>query len=166
MDTKTIGTILIKTTGLLLLVVSVSQLPGYFPLTGRGYDFSIGEALAAAALALGPIALLGFGLWFFPGTLVNKIVYSSPADPPSTDTRPIELVALSLLGVYLLADGLIGIVRDIVIVIVVNRRDQNMDLLPASVVAHMVATGVQLLIGGVLCLGAKGVARFIEKLRR
>jgi hypothetical protein len=166
MDTRTVSTILLKVTGLVLLVVSISQLPSYFPLTGRGYDFSIGEVLATAAAALVPLALVGLALWFFPGTVANKIVSTTSAESATADSRPIELVALTVLGVYLVADGLIGAARDVAIVIVVNRQDASSSLLPASIVAHIVATAVQLLIGIGLCIGANGVLRVIERLRQ
>jgi hypothetical protein len=166
MDTRSIAAILLKITGLLLIVISIGQLPGYFPLTGRGYDFSIGELLGTAALTLAPLAALGLVLWFFPGTVANKIVSSAPADPMGADVRPIELVALTILGVYLVTSGLIGAVRDIVLVIFMYHQNENLALIPASVIAHIAATVMELLIGVSLCIGAKGVSRVIEGLRR
>src|SRR5258708_306657 len=124
MDTRSIAAVLLKITGLVLIVVSVSQLPGYFPLTGRGYDFSIGEVLATAAIALGPLVLLGLGLWLFPGTVANRIVSSAPTDTVIVDGRPIELVALTIVGVYLFADGLIGAVRDAVLLVFMHRQNK------------------------------------------
>jgi hypothetical protein len=165
MDTRTISIVLLKITGLVLLVICVSQLPGYFPLTGRGYEFSIGEVLATAAVALVPLSLIGLALWFFPGTVANKIVSPSP-ESAIADSRAIELVALTVLGVYLVADGLVGATRDVAIVILANRQDASSSLLPTSVVAHIAATVVQLLVGSGLCIGAKGVLRVIERLRQ
>ena len=163
-DTRSIGAVLLKVTGLVLVLVSVSQLPGYFPLTGRGYDFSAAEALTAAALALGPLAVLGLVLWFFPGTLVNKIVAPGPADPAPIDARPLELVAITVVGIYLVADGLISAVRSGVLLVFVQRQNE-MIAIPASVFANIGATLAELAIGITLCIGAKGVARIIERLR-
>ena len=165
MDTRSIAAVLLKITGLVLIVISVSQLPGYFPLTGRGYEFSIGEILATAAVALGPLVVLGVGLWLFPGTVANRIVSGAPTNPVIVDGRPIELVALTIVGVYLVADGLIGAVRDAVLLIVMHRQNEVAPLLPASVIAHIAATVAELLIGATLCIGAKGVSRVIERLR-
>lgn len=166
MDTRTIATMLLKVTGLVLIVISISQLPGYFPLAGRGYDFSIGETLATAALALAPLAALGLALWFFPGTVANRIVSGAPADSVVGDVRPIELVALTVLGVYLVAHGFIGAVRDVVLLVVMHRQNANLAPVPASIIAHTAATIVELLIGFGLCIGARGVSRVIERLRR
>ena|SRR5258706_7505803 len=165
MDTRSIGALLLKVTGLVLLLVAISQLPAYFPLTGRGYEFSTGEALTAAAIAVGPLVLGGLVLWFFPGTLVNKIVTPGASDTLSVDGRPLELVALTVVGVYLVADGLIGSVRDVVLLIYVHRQN-DVIAVPASVFAHIAATVAELLIGAGLCIGANGVSRVIERLRR
>ena len=156
---------MLKVTGLVLLLVSVSQLPGYFQLTSRGYEFSLGDTLTAAALGLGPLAVLGLVLWFFPGTLVNKIVTPGPADPAPLDTRPLELVAITVVGVYLVADGLISAVRSGVLLIFLQRQDE-VTVIPASVFANIGATVAELVIGATLCIGAKGVARAVERLRR
>jgi hypothetical protein len=156
MDTRSIAAVLLKVTGLVLIVIA----------TGRGYDFSIGEVLATTALALGPFAVLGLVLWFFPGTVANRIVSSAPAESAVVDIRPIELVALTILGVYLLAHGVIGAVRDTVLLIVMHRQNADLTVVPASIIAHIAATAVELVIGAGLCIGAKGVSRVIERLRR
>ena len=166
MDTRSLGAILIKVTGLVLMVVSISQLPAYFPLMSRGYDFSIGETLGTAALALAPLGVLGLVLWFFPGTVANRIVAGAPAADSPVDFRPLELVALTVLGIYLLAHGLIDAVRDAVLVVVMHRQNQDLALIPASIFGHVAAAIAQLLIGAALCIGAKGVSRVIEGLRR
>ena len=166
MDTRSIAAMLLKLTGLVLVVACVVQLPAYFPLTTRGFDFSIGEIVGAAALAIGPMAVLGLFFWFFPGTVVNKVIASDGAEPPVADMRPLELVALTILGVYLFTDGLIGVVRDVVLLIAMHRQDPGLSLIPASLVGHIAAIAAELVIGAGLCLGARGVSRVIEKLRR
>ena len=167
MDTKSIAAIIIRIVGLVMIVISVLQIPAYFPLTHRGYDFSVGEALATGLLALGPLALAGLLFWFFPGTITNRIVSGARApDSSATDFRPLQLVALTVLGIYLLASGLIGVVRDVVLVIVMHRQSSGTELIPASIVAHIAATVAQLLIGAGLCIGARGISNMVERLRR
>jgi hypothetical protein len=157
---------LLKITGLLLIVYCVAQLPGYFQYTSRGYDFSIGQALGAAALALGPLTVLGMFLWFFPGTVANKIVSGTTGDAVSADVRPIELAALTILGVYLLTTGFVDAVRDVVFLVILYRQDPGLALIPASAISRIAATVAELLIGAGLCIGAKGVSRVIERLRQ
>ena len=165
MDTRGIATILLKITGLVLIVISIIQLPGYFPLTRSAYNFSMGEVLASAAAALAPPALIGLVLWFFPGTVANKIVSDVPSQPTGIDIRPIELVALTILGLYLVTSAIIGAVRDVTFLVVVSRDNGNLGAVPASITAHIVATICEFLIGVGLCIGARGVARLIERLR-
>lgn len=166
MDTKSIAAIIIKITGLVMVVLSVIQIPSYFPFMDRGYDLSIGQTLAAVALGLGPLAFAGVLLWFFPGSITNRIV-SGPLPTTSTvDLRPLELVALTVLGIYLLAAGIIGAVRDAVIIIVANRQNLGSELIPASIIGHIAGIIADLVIGATLCIGAKGVSNVVEKLRR
>ncbi len=165
MDTRAIATIVIKVAGLVMIVVSVVNLPAYFPLTHSGYNFSIGETLGTAALALGPLALIGLLLWFFPGTITNRIVSGASPTASVADFRPLELVAFTVLGIYLVAGGIIGLVRDVVVVIVVHRENADSSLIPSSIVAHTAATVAQLVIGAGLSLGANGVSKIVERLR-
>ncbi|APV52010.1 hypothetical protein BWI17_21470 [Betaproteobacteria bacterium GR16-43] len=166
MDTKTIAALLLKITGLVLIVYCVAQLPAFFAYTSLGYDFSIGQAIGAAAAALLPLTVLGLFLWFFPGTVANKIVSGTSEQSAPADTRSIELVALTILGVYLLTMGLVDVVRDIAFLIAIHRQDPGLTLIPASVVSRVAATIAELLIGAGLCVGAKGVSRVIERLRQ
>jgi hypothetical protein len=165
MDTKNVAVLLLKITGLVLISVCVSQLPAYFSLSSRAYDFSIGEILAAAAIALGPLLLLGLGLWFFPGTIANKVVFRPPPDSAIVDGHPLELAGLTIVGVYLVSDGLIGALRDIVLFIAMHNEANVSPTVPASVIAHIAATVGKLLIGVTLCVGAKGVSRVVERIR-
>jgi hypothetical protein len=165
MDTRSIGAIIIKITGLVMVVISIIQIPAYFPLTGRGYSFSFGEMLGTAALGLGPLALIGLLLWFFPGTITNRIVSGAPAGSTPIDFRPLELIALTVLGVFILAEGLVGAVRDAAVIIVMNRQSPAPALIPASIVGHIAATIAELAIGIALCVGARGISNAIERLR-
>ena len=165
MDMRGIGTLIIKITGLVMLVLAVVQIPAYFPLMSRGYDFSLASTLGTAALGLGPLALAGLLLWFFPATVTNRIVAEAAPASPTVDFRPLELVAITVLGIYLVASAIVGGLRDMVIVIVMSRRD-SAALIPASIVGHIAATIAELAIGITLCIGARGISTLVERLRR
>jgi len=79
MDTRGISTVLLKVTGLVLIAVSVTQLPGYFPVRFQGQSWEPSQALIMAAMTMGPVVLLGVALWMFPGVISNKIVAASEA---------------------------------------------------------------------------------------
>jgi hypothetical protein len=166
MDSKTLAALLLKITGLVLIVVSVSQVPGYIPLAQRGYNYSIWEVLGTTLVAFGPLTAIGVVLWLFPGTVANKIVSSAPSGSPAADTHAIEIAALTVLGVYLMCHAVIGLTRDITFLIVETRRSDALSVTPVSVITHLVSTGVEFLIGFGLCIGSRGVSRVIEKLRR
>ena len=164
MDARSLGVILLKVAGLVLIAMSVAELPGYFPLARRGWDWSLGEVLATAALSLGPLALLGLLLWLFPGTIANKIVTGPPAPGGETNARSVELIALTVLGLFLVARGLMDGVRDVAFIVVAQRQAPDA-MLPPAILAHMAAALAELVIGVGLCIGAPGISRVIARMR-
>lgn len=165
MDTKSISALMLKVTGLILVVLSITQLPGYFPLSKVPYGFSLGEVGSTIALSLGPMFFAGLVLWFFPGTLTNRIVASAPAEHALSNLRPIEQVALTVLGIYLVTQAIVGGVRDVIFFVLVNRESSGLGKVPVSVFAHFGATLCEAVIGVILCLGARGTSRLIERMR-
>jgi hypothetical protein len=166
MDTRSISAILLKVTGLVLILYCVAQLPAYFALRSPGYDFSVAQLSLTVAATLGPLAILGVILWFFPGTITNKIVSNGSVESPAMDGRQVEIVALTIVGVFLVAEGLIGAVHDITLFVAFNRQSDIPMTIPSSVFAHVAATVAEILIGLTLCIGAKGIAEVIRRLRR
>jgi len=165
MDTRSVAALILKVTGLILIVLSIIQLPGYFPLSDTPYRFSLEEVSLAIGLSLGPLLVAGLVLWFFPGTLTNKLVSPPSSEAPSIDLRPIEQMALTVLGVYLVTHAVVGTVRDIIFFVMVNRESADLGKVPTSVVAHFGATLCEAVIGVILCLGARGASRLIERMR-
>src|SRR5258706_11599012 len=165
MDTKTISAILLKVAGLMIIAMCVAQLPSYFPLMGRGTEWSLTEVLATTAISLGPLTVLGLCLWFFPGTIANRIVSGESLSQSAFDTGAIELVGLTVLGIYVLTWGVVDAVRDIVFIVVMQRQNPDSVLIPASVAGRIAASAAQLIIGAWLCVGARGISRIVERLR-
>jgi hypothetical protein len=167
MDTRGVGAILLKVAGLVLIVMAVADLPSFFSPLSMGANWSIKEAVGTAALILGPLIVLGILLWLFPGTIVNKIVADAPASSQaSSDPRPIELVALTFLGIYLVARGIIDGGQVLVFVIATQIQSSEHAFISASIFSRFAAVVLEVLIGVFLCIGAKSLLDLIARLRR
>jgi hypothetical protein len=165
MDTRAIGAILLKIAGLFLIAESVASLPAFFSPMSVGAHWTFTEAAATAAVTIGPTAVAGILFWFFPGAIVNKIV--APADLPETlGSRPIELVAVTLVGVSLISGSLVKLSRAIASWVVVQSQSPDHMFIWASLAANFVAIIVEAAIGVMLCIGARGVVDLIHRLRR
>ena len=166
MDTRGIGAVLLKVAGLVLITMSVANLPGFFSPLSAGVDWSFGESAGAAAVILGPLAVLGVVFWLFPGAIVNKIVAEAPSSQASSfDPRPIELIALAILGIYLIARGAIDLIQVISFIVAMQVQNSEHAFISATIISRVAAIGAQVLIGIWLCVGAKSVAGLIARLR-
>src|SRR5206468_3392668 len=107
MDTKDLATVLVKTAGLAIFGFAVIRLPAYFPYwIGGSASSSISAMFAEAAIALALPMLLGLLFWFFPATVRNKMVSGPKLAEAQFGLREFERVALTVLGVSIVAYGL------------------------------------------------------------
>jgi len=165
MDTRAIGAILLKIAGLVLIAESAASLPAFFSPVSVGANWTFAEAAATAAATIGPMAVVGILFWLFPGSIVNKIVASADV-PESVGSRPIELVAVSLVGISLISGSLVKLSREIASWVVIQAQSPDHMFIWASLVSNFVAIMVQAAIGVGLCIGARGVVDLIHRLRR
>src|ERR1039457_449040 len=107
MDNRSIAVVLLKIAGPILIGACLTQLPTHFPVRLEGGRWSAAESLVAAAITVGPAALLGACFWLFPGTIANKIVTANPGTFESSGLSAILLVAIAVLGLFLMAHGAI-----------------------------------------------------------
>jgi hypothetical protein len=165
MDTRAISTILLKVAGLIVIVLCVGQVPGYFSVMTREAGWTLAQVLGTIGLTLGPLAILGIGLWFFPGTVANRIVSGAPVPESTFDPRPLELIALTVVGIYLVAHAIIDIAYNVALAITLLRVVPDLANVPPSVIARIAAALVQIIIGVALCIGGRGVLRLVERMR-
>ena len=109
------------------------------------------------------IALL---LWFFPVTVSRKLLPKDDRKPGESDIslKDIDIVAYSILGVWLLATT----IPEVIYWILVLSTMEHKGLLPFmshSRIASVIATVIQFGIGVWLLIGAKGLRGLIRKLR-
>jgi hypothetical protein len=162
-DTKDIAALLLKTAGLVIFAYAIFDIPYYFlphPRTDSEYSFIASFMLAAGMLAL-PI-VLGLLLWFFPATVVNKIV-SGDKLTEGLGVRDFERVALTVIGIWFVAYGVSDLVYRVGSLILMKR--QFPDAPPVEALLGIIAAAAKLLVGFGLAVGAKGVLRAIAKVR-
>jgi hypothetical protein len=162
MDTRSIAVILLKVAGLVLVSLGVTRLVGFFPI-GQGGSFSYPEILVAAALGIGPQVLLGAAFWFFPGSIANRIVSGGTSEDSSVQLREFQLIAITVLGLYLVANALADAVYLATATISYYRQSPDMTFGP--ILGRVAACAAELAIGAAFCIGTKGIVRIIERMR-
>jgi hypothetical protein len=107
---------------------------------------------------------LGAVFWFFPGTISNKIVSANAPEKALLQFREVQLIAITVLGLYLLAHALTEIAYLVTTAVSFYRQNPDMSLAP--MLGRAAATAMELFVGGTFCIGAKGLARLIERMRQ
>ena len=156
---------LLKIAGLVIIVLCVGQLSGYFSLMTREAGWTLAQVLGTVAMTTGPLVVLGVALWLFPGTITNKIVARESSSESKLEVRNLELVALTVLGTYFIARGITGLAYEIVLAIGLQREIPGLESIPPSVIAQTALAVAEMVVGVYLCLGAKGIIRTVERLR-
>jgi len=166
MDTKDISAVLLKTIGLVMLAYAVFEIPLYFPPRSSAageYSVSLAVAQATATLAL-PI-VLGLLLWFFPATVVNKIVSGEKLSSERFGAPDLERVALTVVGAWLVAYGVADLIYGISTMVVVQREYAEQSPPLSRYFPGMIASVAKVAIGLGLAFGAKAIARLINRVR-
>lgn len=141
------------------------QVPGIVQVVSEGQG-------AGAGWMIGLFLLMGVGLciflWFFPLTIARKLlpVMREARSEQAIDASVGLSLGLVLIGLWLLADGLIDAVYWITLVVLSRDIDPEMafEWTPHQL-ASMAAKGVQLGVGAWLVLGSTRVKRMIRKAR-
>ena len=168
MDTKDGSAVLLKTIGLAMIAYAIFEIPLYFPpRSSPTGDFSVFAAVAHAAAVLTLPIALGRALWFFPAKVTNKIVSGDKLSGERFGAPELERVALtvSVIGAWLVAYGIADLIYDISTVVVLQREYAE-QAPPLSRYLPGVITSISKVgLGLGLALGAKGIARFIYRVR-
>src|SRR5215472_16745649 len=164
MDARTVATILLKVFGLVIFANAVFDIPSYSlgPFDGS-VPIPLDQRLAQAATALLLPIVFGLLLWFFPGTVTNRIVSGARSDN-AFGAREFERVALTVLGAWLVTYGAIEIVSNLLSFYFTARDHPGLPM-PARAFAGAIATLFEILIGLFLVFGTPGLQRLIERVR-
>jgi len=116
--------------------------------------------------------MVGWGfcalLWFFPLTIARKLlpVMKEHRSEQAIDASVGLSLGLTLIGLWLLAQGVIDVFYWLVFIVRTNGQDpQSIYQWAPDQVASMVAAGLEVFVGAYLMLGSAVVRRFIHKLR-
>jgi len=157
MDLRTLTKLLLKLTGLYLLVTSALALPGLFSVPS---EYSTPGLLSAAIFTA-----VGFALVAFPGVITTHVIRLPPSEIAGAPTAEKLLrIGLTLMGVYFVADA---VIRGAFIWSKARWFYDFMQPFPGSRgpgyspddFGSIVAALVQLVLGLVLWIGSRRVAR-------
>ena len=163
MDAKDLAALLLKVAGLLIVAHALFEVPYYFPLQEiSSGNFSVADASMSALYHATLPLVVGALLWFFPATISNKIVSGKKLSDSGFGVRQFEQVALTLLGVWLVAYGIADLVSNLVWV---ARVEKEFTVLPPRVYAGAFAAAAKVVIGFAIAVGAGGIARLLKRLR-
>jgi hypothetical protein len=165
-DIKDISAVLLKTVGLVMLAYAVFEIPLYFPPSSESTErYSVFAALAQAATALTLPIVLGLLLWFFPATVVNRIVSGEKLSGEHFGAPQLERVALTVVGAWLVAYGVADLIYSVSTMVVVQRAYSEMPVPLERYLPGIVTCIAKVAMGFGLAFGAKGIARLIGRVR-
>jgi hypothetical protein len=106
-------------------------------------------------------------LWFFPITIAKKLIPDIKYKEPTKTIKSgeIELVALSILGIWVLTSAIPDVVRWATFVYIVKNSEMGSTKIPPDNIAYIIATIVELVIGFWLLFGSKGIIGVIRRMR-
>jgi hypothetical protein len=147
-----------------LLITIARQVPSAIALLSQdvGADFI---ALVAIVLLAG-VFVCGI-LWFFPLTVARKLlpVMKEQNSATSMDASVGLSVGLTLIGVWVLANGLIDATYWTTLFLRTRQLDTTYFEWSHEHIANMVATVVELVLSAWLIFGASGIRRLIYRYR-
>jgi hypothetical protein len=163
-DTKDVATMLVKAVGLVMFAYAIFDIPYYFPpyaslSAERSFTAAFMQAVATLTLPI----LVGLLLWFFPATVVNKIVSGERLAAEGLRLLEFERLALTIIGVWLAAYGISDLIYKATSLVVIERQFPGPT--PPDLWAGVFAAGVKVAVGCGLAVGSKGLARLISRMR-
>jgi hypothetical protein len=107
MSHRDLGRLLVKIAALIIIVSALTSLPGSLARllaqsSSHGLLELIGMTFAPASISL----LAGFTMYLWAGPIVDRTLVAAPQVRRSGELRILEEIALTLLGLYVLVDGL------------------------------------------------------------
>jgi hypothetical protein len=162
MTKREVATLSFKVLSLYAFIKAIDKLPMLINYMYK-YDFSEaglrGFMLFAAPMLL--LLLCGGLLWFMAPFLASLLSKSSiSVDDSAASLLDIQMVAFSVIGLYMLADSLPALVRSTIFHFgYVSRGDDPF-------VGEIMASLVKIAIGLWLLFGSRGLINFIRSMRR
>lgn len=173
MESKTLSNLIIRLTGLCLIVATLQVLPirlsHAIAIATQIEHHSLAEYIPLVGALI--VALVGLALIRFPAVVASKVLGIAPADDQtalSGDT--LERVALSVLGAYLFVNGTADLSYTLCKVFLYNHLDRQMQFGEATRfmsadVGFISSAAVQIVAGSFLSLRSRGLVALLRSLR-
>ena len=169
MDYKSLTSLILRLTGVIIIVTATTAMPHTFiSLHGRNPAESPDvAALVLTIVASGFPILIGLLLIYFPATIANKIV---AAGGESVDMLILQQVAFSVLGLYFVSlavfDAIYWLAKLRIYFAVYSELTYALPFrLNPQDFAGIAATCAQFVAGIVLMFGGRGLANLVHRLR-
>jgi hypothetical protein len=129
-----------------------------------------GTAAAEIGLSLGVIAavlLIALLLWIYPSVIARLVAGRNSREVFESPIGPAELqwIALSVLGIYFLMEAVIALSHYGVQWMLFATAFENSDDNRKQLISDMSYYVIQLIFGGALTLGARGLSGLLRRLR-
>jgi hypothetical protein len=169
MDYRSITTLLLRLTGVVILAAALIQAPKWIVsliLSTASGGVNAGDWLLTAVPST-VSTLIGLLLIYFPATVANRIVSGGGE---SMDNRHLEQIGFSILGLYFVAtamfDGvyLLAKLRLYPLIFYPDLSDRPIRLTDSQF-ADIASTGTQFVVGVALLFGGRGLANIVHRLR-
>lgn len=170
MNYNELSSLLLKISGLIIIIFTVINIPNYFIGYYSTQNF-FGNEVSDLAAFLGSVFLpafitiaIGFLLFKFPKTVTNKIIAGS-SESSSADLKTITAVAYSAIGMYFVAFSIADLVYWAIYYGMILNELKTNEFFTIDNKVKVIATFVELLIGLILLLGSSGINNLIIKIR-
>lgn len=170
MNHNEITQLLLKLSGLLIIIFTIISIPNYFTAysaTQLFYGNSVSDIPAFLLSVIVPFfisLLIGLFLFAFPTTIAKKILRNA-STPTDTPINEITIVAYSAIGMYFLAISIADLVYWGSYFTLMANNAQESAYFTTDNTARVLTTFAEMAIGLVLLLGSRGINRLISRFR-
>ncbi len=170
MNHNEISQLLLKLSGLLIIIFTIISIPNYFTAysaTQLFYGNSVSDIPAFLLSVIVPFfisLLIGLFLFAFPTTITKKILRNA-STPTDTPINEITIVAYSAIGMYFLAISIADLVYWGSYFTLMANNTQESAYFTTDNTARVLTTFAEMAIGLVLLLGSRGINSLISKFR-
>ncbi|MFA6901487.1 MAG: hypothetical protein WC236_00220 [Gallionellaceae bacterium] len=174
MDHRSLSNLLIRLTGVIILLSSILEMPRTVVSLSTTIDQgdSLESAIVMSALAVLLPSLIGLFLLWFPDTVTNRLLSRPESEAAvAVDYKKLQQLAFCALGLYFISSALYDAlywfakVKMYYSVFAVELTYMKAPTLLPDDFAGIVSTALQFVIGIVLLLGGNGISTFVSKLR-
>lgn len=171
MDTKNISNLLLKVGGILIIVLSVSNIHSYVSVYAQYTEKSVSLFLTTVIIPNILPFLLGMVLFLKPGKITNKIIQNTNNEsdnPANISLLQIEQICLSTLGFYLLFQSSSDIVFHTANFVQAKASFAGRGVPPSNSLIFTpvyIATIAEFVFSLWLIFKAKGIVAFVNQIR-